>query len=300
MERLGPLHCTRHGCTDAAGTAVLLHGIGLGSWFWEPWLPHFADAKLDVVSVTLPGHEPEGRATRLADAVAEVEAALDALPGPVTLVGHSLGGLVAQIVAERRQVKALALVCPVPPGQVAWRTPLAGARGGGWRLVHPLLRGRPLAVSWGSYRAVGLANMVEAEARALYERVVPWPHGLVRDLVLARPAVDPLAVKAPVLVALGVRDTLVPWERARLLGDLYEGVVWRYDDLGHMPPWEPNGDRMGRDLAAWCAAPERPQVLESEGFGPAEGVGHELRRERRGEEMKRRSAYGQKKSARKK
>ena len=39
-------------------------------------------------------------------------------------------------------------------------------------------------------------------------------------------------------------------------------------------------------------------MIESEGFNPTEGVGHEVRHARRGEAMKKRSAYGQKKSAR--
>ena len=97
---------------------------------------------------------------------------------------------------------------------------------------------------------------------------------------------------------LGRKDRLAPWEQVRVLGDLYEAVVWRYDDLGHMPPWEPAGLRMGRDIARYAINPSRPQVIESEGFNPTEGVGHEVRHARRGEAMKKRSAYGQKKSAR--
>lgn len=297
MERLGPLLGLRRRAADPVGTVVLLHGIGLGPWFWDPWAPRFAEARLDTVALTLPGHEPGARDIGFADAVAQVESALDAIGGPVTLVGHSLGGLVAQVVAARREVRALALVCGLPPGNLRFLPPLSGARGSG-PMLAALVRGRPLPISWESYRKMGLATLSEEDARAFYARVVPWPNRLVRELLLARPAVDPRAVKAPVLVTIGYRDPLVPWSSGRVMGDLYDAVVWRYDDLGHNPPWEPGGARLGGDLAGWCAAPTRPQVLESEGFGPAEGVGHELRRERRGEAMKKRSAYGQKRAGR--
>ena len=115
---------------------------------------------------------------------------------------------------------------------------------------------------------------------------------------MRRPVVDAMQMTSPVLIVLGKLDRMVPWQRGRILADLFEGVAWRYDTLGHMGPWEPGGERMGRDLVGFCAEPAGPVVIESEGFMPSEGAGHTLRRKRRGELMKRRSAYGQKKSAR--
>ncbi len=296
--RFGPLFASCSGDPAAAAPpVVLLHGLGLGPWLWEPWFPLFVEAGLCAIALELPGHDGSGQDVGLADVVAGVGAALDALPGPVTLVGHSFAGLVAQIVAAQRPLAALGLVCPLPPGQVA-------VSPSGWALAHSvplalaLARRRPLRVGFPAHRALGLHALSESAAREVYRRIQPFPNRLCRDLLFARPVVDPDAIHAPVLVALGRQDRMISWKTARLLGDLYEGVVWRYDDLSHTPPWEPGGERMGRDLAGWCAAPSRPQVLESEGFTPTEGVGHVSRRARRGEEMKKRSAYGQRGSAR--
>jgi pimeloyl-ACP methyl ester carboxylesterase len=298
-----PLSVTIHDVPSPKATVVALHGIGLGPWLWEPWAPLFRAEALRLHACALPGHG-DGADAGLDDMVAAVEAHLDTVEGPVVLVGHSLGGLVAQLVAARRHedrpLHALALVCPLVPGNVQLvpdPRALAALARSGWSVAADAVGGRPLSVPWSLYRSVGLDVLPEADARAVFDRTLPWPARVVRDLV-RRPEVDPVAIACPVLVAIGRRDRVVPWVRARVLGDLYEGIVWRYDDLGHFPTYEPNGARMGRDLAAWCAEPRRPQVLESEGFGPAEGVGHLLRRRRRGEMMKKRSAYGQKKSAR--
>lgn len=299
---LGPLHALDFPPADGTpvATVVLAHGLGLGPWIFEPWIPTFQAWGLRVVALTMPGHAPGAPddSVTLARCVDDVAAAIRALSGPVVLLGHSFSALVAQLVAARPDMKDLrgvALVCPAPPGQVRIvpdRTQVRHATG-----VLPALLGRGVRPGFSSYRQLGMSHMDEAAAQEAWSRTVPWPAGIVRGLA-RRPEVDPTAIPMPVVVAIGFHDRVVPWQKARLLGDLYEAVVWRYDDLGHMPMLEAGGIRMGRDLARWCAEPVRPQVIESEGYGPNEGVGHLLRRARRGELMKMRSAYGQKKAAR--
>lgn len=279
--------------SNPLATALLLPGIGLGPWLWEPWLPFFEAERVNVIAPRLPGHG-DGQDPRFEDLVAFVHEQLVPINGPVALVGHSMGGLVAQAVAARRELHALVLVCPMLPGQIWWTPPLRTALS----LAPKVLTGQPLKVPWRIYREQGLELMDEATARMLYDKVVPWPARLSRDLI-PPPRVDPDAITAPTLITLGAKDLLIPWNRGRLLGDLYEGTVWRYDDLAHMPCWEPGGERMGKDVAHFCAEPHRPKVLESEGYTPTEGVGHDERRKRRGEAMKKRSAYGQKEGARK-
>lgn len=299
---LGPLHAFDHPPADGApvATVVMAHGLGLGPWIFEPWIPTFQAWKLRVVTLVMPGHLPDAPEddVTLQRCVDDVAAAIRALPGPVVLLGHSFSGLVVQLVAARpdmQDLRGVALVCPAPPGQVRVlpdRTQLRHAAG-----VLPALLGRGVRPGFDSYRNLGMSRLDDASAQAAYARTVPWPAGIVRGLA-RRPHVDPTAITQPVVVAIGLHDRVVDWRKARLLGDLYEAVVWRYDDLAHLPMLEPGGLRMGRDLARWCAEPVRPKVIESEGFGPNEGVGHTLRRARRGELMKMRSAYGQKKAAR--
>jgi len=71
-------------------TVVLVHGAWHGSWCWDQVRAELrragvASVAVDNPSVTTPGSDLQ------AD-VANVGAALDALDGPVVLVGHSYGG----------------------------------------------------------------------------------------------------------------------------------------------------------------------------------------------------------------
>ena len=286
--------------TDAKPTLILMHGIGLGPWLWDRWAPFFESQGFSCVRLTMPGHG-DGSNPGVADLVAAAEGAVEKARGPCILVGHSMSGLVAQLVAARHpewsdsKLMGIVLVCPLPPGQVRV-TPDTRMVKNGLKLAPAFLLGKPLRVSKGSYTELGLNKLPQNDIDEVFPKILPWPNKLAKELLLP-PKVDIEAIRCPVLVVAGKEDRLVPWDKARVLGDLYEAVVWRYDNLAHTAPLEPGGERMGEDVARWCAAPERPRVLESEGFAPTEGVGHTLRRQRRGEEMKKRSAYGQKASA---
>ena len=104
------------------GTPVLLlHGFGadLNSWmFTQPVLAEGHRA----LALDLPGHGGSGRDVGAGDGAAlsaVVEGFLAALdPGPVHLVGHSMGGAIAALLAARRPdlVRSLTLIAPAGLG----------------------------------------------------------------------------------------------------------------------------------------------------------------------------------------
>ena len=86
-------------------TYVLVHGAFMGSSGWDQVADRLRDSGADVHVFDLPAHGAD--ATPIAGAtfdayVARVEAELDAAVKPVTLVGHSMGGMVISQVAEQR------------------------------------------------------------------------------------------------------------------------------------------------------------------------------------------------------
>lgn len=128
---------------DQAGapTVVLLHGNGAHAGWWTPIVP-FLSAGWRVVAPELRGHGRSDWAEppryRLDDYVGDVAEVLDALaPGPVPLVGHSMGGRVAVQLAAMapERVRAVAMLDtrldPVDPRLArAWRGHMAGRREG--------------------------------------------------------------------------------------------------------------------------------------------------------------------------
>ena len=108
-----PLNVAHSG--DPTGAPlVLLHTIGADLTLWDPLLPHLAP-DLSIIRIDLPGYGASADTQspgRMGTMISAVEATLDALSlREVALLGHGLGGLIAQGLAVKRLdlVRALLL-----------------------------------------------------------------------------------------------------------------------------------------------------------------------------------------------
>lgn len=105
----GAAAATLGGCADpGAGegrTYVLVHGAWMGGAGWEPVAERLRaeDAEVHVLDLPAHGTDPGAAAgATLGAYVDRVSEAIDRARGPVTLVGHSMAGIVISQVAEQR------------------------------------------------------------------------------------------------------------------------------------------------------------------------------------------------------
>lgn len=126
----------------AAPPLVLVHGRTANHNDWNGITQHFA-ARHHVIAPDLRGHGASDFPGEYAVATMaeDVAALLDHLRlGPVRLIGHSLGGMVAYHVAMRHpgHVERLVLEDVTPPYPVEGRAPLMedGSTGFDWRMMH--------------------------------------------------------------------------------------------------------------------------------------------------------------------
>jgi pimeloyl-ACP methyl ester carboxylesterase len=95
--------------------AILIHGAWQGGWAWDRVLPALADAGIKAQAIDLPGNGTDS--TPASDVtlglyVEHVGEAIRAGQGPVHLIGHSGGGVIASEVAEmfRNDVRGVVYV----------------------------------------------------------------------------------------------------------------------------------------------------------------------------------------------
>ena len=154
---------------------VLIPGFWLGGSTWEEVATPLRDAGHNVQALTLPGlesAESDRSAIGLRDHVDAVIEAVDAISGPVTLVGHSGGGAIAHAVADSRPHRVTRVVyvdsLPLGPGDSINRelTEVGGEI--------------PLP-DWAEFDQEDLTDL-DDDLRSMFRAIaVPEPTGVARD-----------------------------------------------------------------------------------------------------------------------
>jgi pimeloyl-ACP methyl ester carboxylesterase len=94
-------------------TFVLVHGAWHGAWCWYKIIPRLEAAGHQVIAPDLPGHGIDKSPVGQFDVngyAASIESILDTLDEPAILVGHSMGGIVVQLVGQHRPEKVAGIV----------------------------------------------------------------------------------------------------------------------------------------------------------------------------------------------
>lgn len=158
---------------------VFIHGLWLLGSSWEGWAGAFEAAGYapvcpgwpdDPETVEEARRAPEVLAGKgvgqVADHFAEVIGALERKPA---VVGHSFGGLLAQILAGRGLSAATVAIDPAPFRGVL-PLPIAALRSTFPVLANPANRGRAVTLSFEQFRYSWGNGTSEADARRVYER----------------------------------------------------------------------------------------------------------------------------------
>jgi len=213
---------------STATPVVFVHGLWLLPSSWDNWVTLFEEAGyvgLTPVWPDDPETVAEARANpdvlakktlkQVADHTTEVIAALDKKPA---VIGHSTGGLLAQMLAGRG---LSAVTVAIDPGVFRGVLPLPASvlKGVGPFLVNPLTRGRAITLTFDQFK-YGWANALdEKEAKELYDTFHVAGSGI--SLVqMGNANLNPWTEakvdtknpdRGPLLIIDGEKDHTVPW-----------------------------------------------------------------------------------------
>jgi pimeloyl-ACP methyl ester carboxylesterase len=206
----------------AAKHVVLIHGSWSRGEQLAPARAAFEERGYTAHTPTLRYHElpmADGAmkvaALSLRDYADDLVALVNSLDSPPLLIGHSMGGLVAQLVATRTRPAGLVAACPAPAAGIVGGTPTD------LRIFGPhLLQPRPWTKPWcpptfEQFRRWIANTQTEDITRAIYDGLVCESGRYVWELLLAplklstASVVDFAAVTAPVLVVGAEWDRIV-------------------------------------------------------------------------------------------
>ena len=245
------------GCAPRPAPLLFIHGAYAAAWCWdEHFLGFFAAAGYACHALSLSGHGASGGRDcldsfgidRYVEDVAELAATL---PDPPVLIGHSMGGMVAQKYLERAPAAALVLMASVPP-QGLWVAAmgLAFQRPGLMRDLNRLLEGGAVALD--TLREAMFAQSVAQEDLARwYRRMQPESHRAIWDMTLFNlPRVS--RMQLPPLLVLGAEhDHLIPVSQVEMTARSYGVAAEIFPGMGHGMMLERDWRKVAARIGGW-------------------------------------------------
>jgi len=207
---------------------VFVHGLWLLPSSWDRWAGVFEEAGYIAVSPGWPD-DPEtvGEAKehpevfagktvgQVADHFGDVIGTLDKKPA---IIGHSFGGLLAQILAGRGLSAASVAIDPAPFRGVL-PLPISALKAGRPVLGNPANRSRAVPLTYEQFRYAFANAVSEEEAQQLYDAfAVPAPGAPLFQAATAN--LNPWTEakvnstnpdRGPLLIISGEKDNTVPW-----------------------------------------------------------------------------------------
>ena len=232
---------------------LFIHGMFGGAWYFERYQRFFADRGYVSHALDLRGHhgsrpvEDLGR-VGIEDYVADALAVARHIGRPI-VVGHSMGGLIAQKLAEADAVSAAVLVAAAPPRWITPATPLLLRKQlkHGWRI----LRQKPVTGTREDHLALSLNRMPPDEAAAAVSRLVPESGRAALQLSLGTVAVDASRIRCPMLGVVGLDDRFIVPRVMRALARRYDMRLIEVPGHAHFIITEPGWEVPAAMIADW-------------------------------------------------
>ncbi|MES2629218.1 MAG: alpha/beta hydrolase [Bacteroidota bacterium] len=203
-------------------TIVFVHGMFQTNKSWEKWVNFFNEKGFHCMAPAWPLHEGEPSALRnnppadlgdlrLNDVVAHIEQLVTGLPERPIVIGHSVGGLIVQLLANKDLISL-----GVPINSVAPNAMLSFD----WdffknsvKIANPFKGDEPFEMNAEGFHDAFANTLSKEEAAAEFEKsAVHDSRNVLRDCMMEYGHVDLEKQHAPLLFISGHEDHIIPYE----------------------------------------------------------------------------------------
>ncbi|MCD4681934.1 MAG: alpha/beta hydrolase [Bacteroidales bacterium] len=220
-----------------AETILMIHGMCAGPWCWDNYQKYFESEGYKCIKSTLRFHEmdpnnkpdPQLGTISLLDYIDDLVEEINQLEELPIIMGHSMGGLLTQKLAEKRLAKAAILLTPATPAgifnfkfsQVKTFWSIQNTSGF-WK--------KPIRFTFHEFK-YGVLNLLPPDKqKEIYEKLVFDSGKALAEIAYwffdskNATKVDESKVTCPVLVIGGGRDRITPSSLTRKVAMKYKAV----------------------------------------------------------------------------
>ena len=250
LLRCGPL-------TDGRLPLLLVHGAFAGAWCWaEHFMPYFAQAGYCCYALSVRGHgQSDGRGQislhSVRHYVDDLAQAIEHIGTPPVVIGHSMGGLVAQKYLERAALPAIVLAASVPPhGLMPASVSLALLKP---QLINELngllFTGR---ASLEAMRQALFAGPIAVDRLSRYHTLMqPESPRVIWDMTFFD-LPQLWHIRMPPLLVLGAgRDVMVPQQQVELGAQAYGARAEIFPGMGHAMMLDVGWQKVADRIIGW-------------------------------------------------
>ena len=205
---------------------IFVHGMLSNADVWHPVIEYFNERGFSCKAVNL----KEGldlRKTRIQDYVDKVKAMATEKD---IVIGHSMGGLIVQKVAEETTIKGGVAICSAAPKGVRFRGGIVLASA---KYAIKVIIGKPFKEDYKYVRKYMLVGVREEDAKNIYEKLEKESAIVTYELGMNRVAVDEKKVDCPLLFIATKRDKLCAPELVKRIAEKYNAEYRLYDGCHH-------------------------------------------------------------------
>lgn len=251
-------------------TIFMIHSMWTTASIWDNYCSFFSSKGYNIKAMTLLHHggaSSELENIGITDYIEQAKAEVDKLDDKPVIIGHSMGGLIAQKLAEMGLARRLVLLAPATPRGIPTLvitlaffaySPIIAFSANTW----DILLKRPFIIPFRN-AAYGIMNtMPHTEQIKVYKDFV-YESGLaVYEVIRGKVNVDENKVTCPVLVIAAEQDKLIPSEIVRRVANKYNAGYVEYPEHCHHSLVVGSGwKKVAGDICNWIGDGQRKETV---------------------------------------
>jgi pimeloyl-ACP methyl ester carboxylesterase len=247
-------------------TVMFMHGMFLTPKSWDSWKRFFGDRGYDCIAPAWPLHDADPAQIRanvpaglgslsLDSVVASMEAAAAPYGKDLILIGHSVGGLLVQILASRGIGSVGVPICSVAPNRMLsldW-----GFFRNSVTITNPLKGDDPFPMDAEGFHKNFANTMDRAASDAAFQDLgIPESRNVLRDCMGDTGKIDVDRPHIPLFFIGAEQDEIIPAHLCERNAHAYADAnsrtdYRRFDGRGHFICGQPGWEEVATSIANW-------------------------------------------------